>query len=78
MSGKNIETDRVFFIRGVDQHDITIGASVGIARAREDDEDWRQVIERADDMLYRAKEAGRGRAQGADAGNDASSDPPLR
>jgi PleD family two-component response regulator len=39
---------------------MSIGASIGIA-LRRDDEDWSSLAERADLMLYQAKQAGRGR-----------------
>jgi diguanylate cyclase (GGDEF)-like protein len=41
--------------------DLRIGASIGIATWTAEVGDWRALLERADLMLYRAKEAGRGR-----------------
>jgi diguanylate cyclase (GGDEF)-like protein/PAS domain S-box-containing protein len=54
----------------IGDHDVTISASVGVSFGTNDDRDWRSMIERADDMLYRAKKSGRGRVSGA--GTDAS------
>lgn len=40
---------------------LTIGASVGIAYGADPDTGWRELLARADAMLYRAKQGGRGR-----------------
>lgn len=45
----------------VAQLQIRIGASLGVAHGVEASGDWRELIARADAMLYRAKEGGRGR-----------------
>ncbi len=46
----------------VDAHTIQIGASVGVAvDATREDDGWKGLIKRADDLLYRAKGSGRGR-----------------
>jgi diguanylate cyclase (GGDEF)-like protein len=44
----------------IDTLEVVVGASIGIALWR-DGESWPALLERADDMLYRAKQAGRGR-----------------
>ena len=41
---------------------LQIGASVGVAFWRPGQASWREVLRRADAMLYRAKAQGRGRA----------------
>jgi len=45
----------------IESLELRIGASIGIALWRDDEEDWRSLVQRADAMLYRAKQAGRGR-----------------
>ncbi len=46
------------------KHRICIGASVGVAFGIHGTEGWRELVARADNQLYRAKEAGRGRQAG--------------
>jgi len=43
---------------------VRIGASVGVALGAGAGEDWRTLLARGDAMLYRAKQAGRGRRMG--------------
>jgi PleD family two-component response regulator len=45
----------------IDELEVCIGASVGIAFARGGDPD--ELLSRADEALYRAKRAGRGRVE---------------
>ena len=45
----------------IDGHDLQIGASVGVAFGVDPEGDRHNLIQRADAMLYRAKELGRGR-----------------
>ena len=45
---------------------IVIGASVGVALGIEPGGSWPELVARADAMLYRAKQAGRGRQAGAE------------
>lgn len=40
---------------------VTIGASVGVALNSQEPGGWRALLERADEMVYRAKKSGRGR-----------------
>ncbi len=48
----------------IDGHQINIGASVGVAHAIRHGEGWQDLVARADEQLYRAKEAGRGQQAG--------------
>ena len=45
---------------------LTLGASVGVAFGVSPGDSWRGLVARADAMLYRAKQAGRGRQAGAE------------
>ncbi|MEP6502287.1 MAG: PAS domain-containing protein [Betaproteobacteria bacterium] len=45
----------------IDARVLEIGASVGVAYGVRPPGDWRELVQRADAMLYRAKNAGRGR-----------------
>ena len=53
----------------IDGHAIAIGASVGVAFGVEPGGSWHGLVARADAMLYRAKQGGRGRQAGADEAN---------
>lgn len=44
---------------------LTVGASIGVAVGVRPESGWRELVARADAMLYRAKEAGRGQYVGA-------------
>jgi diguanylate cyclase (GGDEF)-like protein len=48
---------------------LLVGASVGVAFWRPGEEGWKDVLERADLMLYRAKAAGRGQVVIASGGH---------
>lgn len=43
----------------LDGHSVAVTASLGVAAAQEADEEYAQVLKRADDALYRAKSCGR-------------------
>jgi diguanylate cyclase (GGDEF)-like protein/PAS domain S-box-containing protein len=47
----------------IGKHSISIGASVGIATNAAGEAGWQTLIQHADEMLYLAKRAGRGRSQ---------------
>jgi diguanylate cyclase (GGDEF)-like protein/PAS domain S-box-containing protein len=48
----------------VDTLQLRIGASVGVAIGVDAQNDWRELVARADTLLYRAKQSGRGRQAG--------------
>ncbi|MBB6093826.1 diguanylate cyclase (GGDEF)-like protein/PAS domain S-box-containing protein [Povalibacter uvarum] len=48
----------------IGEQSVVVSASVGVSFGTSADIDWRSMIERADDMLYRAKKSGRGRVSG--------------
>lgn len=48
------------------EHTIRVGASVGVAFGADSPENWRDMVARADTMLYSAKRAGRGKHAGVD------------
>lgn len=48
----------------VDALQLRIGASVGVAIGVDAQSDWRELVARADTLLYRAKQSGRGRQAG--------------
>jgi len=45
----------------IDGHDVRVSASIGVAVMRPEDAGLRELLARADTMLYKAKAAGRGR-----------------
>jgi diguanylate cyclase (GGDEF)-like protein len=45
----------------IGSHTVTIGASVGVAVSTRHTGNWRDLMERADAMVYHAKKSGRGR-----------------
>jgi len=44
----------------IDEHQVQVGASVGVARWPEDGDDSERLLQSADQAMYRAKQAGRG------------------
>lgn len=47
---------------------VQVGASVGVAFSVDAELGWKELVERADGLLYQAKRSGRGRHAGADGG----------
>jgi diguanylate cyclase (GGDEF)-like protein len=45
----------------IDGHDVRVSASIGVAVMKPEDAGLRELLARADGMLYKAKAAGRGR-----------------
>jgi diguanylate cyclase (GGDEF)-like protein len=53
--------EQPYLVEGVE---VTIGASIGVARYPEDGADCRSILHTADTALYAAKQSGRGRVHG--------------
>ena len=58
IADKILASVRSIRIEGIDES-MRITSSVGLAYYREDDTDYKSMLARADEALYRAKEAGR-------------------